>query len=60
MILPFSELSDRALVYIRNKNADKTHPSRIPIFVVPVSLMIEDTSDSIRTYGLPVREEIKD
>ena len=26
MILQFSELNDRALVYTMNKNADKTHP----------------------------------
>ena len=46
MILQVSELSDRALVYTMNKNADKTHPCGAPVFIV----MVEDISHSVRTY----------
>ena len=40
MILQFSELNERALVYTMNKmiNADKTHPCGAPVFMV----MVED------------------
>ena len=45
VILQFSELNDRALVYTMNKNADKTHPCGAPVFIV----MVEDISHSVRT-----------
>ena len=51
MILQFSELNDRALVYTMNKNADKTHPCGAPVFIV----MVEDISHSVRTWNVPFR-----
>ena len=47
MILQFSELNDRALVYTMNTNADKTHPCGVPVFIV----VVEDISHSVHTYS---------
>ena len=52
MILQFSELNDRALVYTMNKNADKTHPCGAAVFIV----MVEDFSDSVTYCCLFVRK----